>query len=342
MSTHGVWIEMNVDSLSRVRSPVPEDATFALCLTHDVDRPYKGLRWLYYGVRDRPAYHLRTALSGENPYWQFEEIQSLEDDLGVRSAFYFLNEAHLFAERPPADWLSPTHWVQHLGRYDVTEPEMAAVVKGLDGGGWEVGLHGSYHSPEDRDRLREEKETIEGVLGGEVVGGRQHYLRLRTPETWHHHRSIGLRYDASLGSGTECGFQYGYRPIRPFDDEFVVFPLTIMEQALPDPGIRYRAARRACDRLLVEAAENDAVMTILWHPRYFNEAEFPGYRQLYRWLVGRALELGAWVGSPGALYERFDDGSVEGSDGNRRANSFARRLQRTVRRGVTDGRFGGR
>ena len=284
---------------SRSRGSLPEGAEFALCLTHDVDRPYKGLRSLYYATTERRAYHLKTVLSGENPYWQFEEIMALEEELGVRSAFYFLNEQPL-TERPPREWLSPTGWVQHLGRYDVTAPDVAEVIRTLDAGGWEVGLHGSYHSPDDRERLREEKRVLESLLDRPVAGGRQHYLRLDS-ETWDHHRAIGLEYDASLGSGTAYGFQAGYRPLRPFDDDFLVIPLTIMEQALPDPGENLEVAWRECERLLMEARENDAVMTILWHPRYFNEREFPGYKRLYRRLVERAFELGAWVGAPREL-----------------------------------------
>ena len=296
---------------SRVRT-LPGDAEFALCLTHDVDRPYKGVRSLYYATQERPRYHLGTVFSSSNPYWQFEEIMDLEADLGVRSAFYFLNEQHLLADRPPSEWLSPSNWVQHLGRYDVTADELVDVVRELDAGGWEVGLHGSYHSATDRERLREEKATLEELLERPVTGGRQHHLRLTVPETWRHHRAIGLEYDASLGSSTECGFHEGYHPLRPFDDEFVVFPLTIMDQALPDPGANFDAARRTCERLLLEAANHDAVMTVLWHPRFFNEREYPGYRGLYRWLVERALELGAWVGSPGEFrtalaLEREDD-----------------------------------
>ena len=290
--------DQNGTDFPREHAPLPDDAAFALCLTHDVDRPYKGIRSFYYAARERPRYHLRTALSTENPYWQFDEITTLEDELSVRSAFYFLNEQHLLADRPVRDWLSPTNWVQHLGRYDVTDPELVDVIRDLDGGGWEVGLHGSYHSADDRERLREEKATLEDVLGHSISGGRQHYLNLSVPETWEHHRAIGLEYDASLGSSTKCGFHAGYRPARPFDDEFLVFPLTIMEQALPDPGTRFEDARRTCERLLREAAANDAVMTVLWHPRYFNEREFPGYRRLYRWLVERALERDAWVGPP--------------------------------------------
>ncbi|WP_230198754.1 polysaccharide deacetylase family protein [Halopiger djelfimassiliensis] len=287
---------------ARVRS-FPDDAEFALCLTHDVDRPYKGFRSLYYATQERPRYHLRTALSSSNPYWQFEEIMALEDELDVRSAFYFLNEQHLLSVRPVREWLSPSNWIQHLGRYEITDDDIATVVRELDAGGWEVGLHGSYHTRNDPGRLREEKAVLEGVLDGPVVGGRQHHLRLAVPETWRHHRSIGLEYDASLGSATECGFHAGYDPLRPFDDGFLVFPLTIMDQALPDPGTEPIAARRTCERLLTAAARNGAVMTILWHPRFFNDREFPGYRDLYRWLIERALDLGAWVGAPGTLHE---------------------------------------
>ncbi|WP_256394045.1 polysaccharide deacetylase family protein [Natronoarchaeum rubrum] len=307
---------------TRVDASLPGDAEFALCLTHDVDRPYKGLPSLYYALRERPIYHTRTALSSANPYWQFEAIADLEADLGVRSAFYFLDEQHLLLDRPLSDWTSPTHWIEHLGRYDVESPDIARAVRELDDGGWEIGLHGSYHSPEDEARLREEKDRLESVLGDRIVGGRQHHLRLSFPETWRHHRSIGLRYDASLGSGETIGFDYGYRPLRPFDDEFVAFSLTIMEQALPDPGQRYDAARDACDEILREAARNDAVATALWHPRYFDEREFPGYRRLYRWLVERALELGAWVGSPRELYRWFESGAdLDRSDESRRRRS---------------------
>ncbi|SDQ97069.1 polysaccharide deacetylase family protein [Natronobacterium texcoconense] len=308
---------------------LPEDAEFALCLTHDVDRPYKGLRGLYYATQERPAYHLRTVLGDDNPYWQFEEIMALEDDLGVRSAFYFLNEQHLFRDRPVRDWLSPAHWVQHLGRYDLTEDDLVDVVERLEGGGWEIGLHGSYHTRDDRTRLREEKDVLERVVGDSISGGRQHHLRLSVPETWRHYREIGLEYDASLGSTTACGFYHGYRPRRPFGDDFLVFPLTIMDQALPDPDEEFEAARRACERLLTEAAENDAVMTALWHPRFFSEREFPGYRRLYRWLVERAAEMGAWIGSPQGFCETLESddlqsAEVEDADGRTRETTRER------------------
>jgi len=279
---------------------------YALCLTHDVDRPYKRVsQAVYHAARERSLSHLEALLPGRTPYWQFEAIATLEADLGVRSAFYVLNEPHLLRERPPGDWLDPDAWVQHLGRYDVTAPEMVETLRWLDARGWEIGLHGSFHSPEDPARLAHEKAVLERLLDHGIVGGRQHYLGLSIPETWEHHRAIGLSYDASLGSSTEYGFDHGYRPLRPFDDEFVVFPLTLMEVALESHD-RFEDRWAVCERLLEEARRNGAVMTVLWHPRYFNRAEFSGFRRLYRGIVERALEDGAWVGPPARLYRELE------------------------------------
>jgi hypothetical protein len=283
--------------------PIPDGYEFALLLTHDVDRPYKTYQSLYYALTDsgRRRHHLWSALPGNNPYWQFGRVCRIEDKLGVRSAFYFLDEQPL-RERPVRDWVSPRGWQLFGGRYDVDDPAIRAVVEELDGHDWEVGLHGSYESYDDRDRLRREKRAVERVLGDSIRGGRQHYLNLSIPETWRHHRAIGLDYDTSPGSSSEYGFQHGYGLHRPFDDHFVVFPLTMMELALPDPGEDYDDAWAACEQTLREAREHDAVMTVLWHPMYFTDREFPGYARLYRDLVATALDMGAWVGSPGDFY----------------------------------------
>ena len=274
---------------------------FELCLTHDVDRPYKRLQAPYYALKDRNLGHLSALAPGVNPWWQFEEIMELEDSLGVRSAFYFLQEESIF-QKPPNEWFTPRYWIEHLGRYDLFDTAILDVLHELDDGGWEVGLHGSYDSYDDPDTLREQKTALEAALGHRVRGGRQHHLN-RGDSTWKHHRDIGLEYDASLGSSSTYGFQHGYGVQRPFDDDFIIFPLTMMDIAIPDPGDDFEAAWAACEELLAEAAENDAVMTVLWHPRLFSD-EFPGHRRLYRRLIESALDRGAWVGPPGDLADR--------------------------------------
>ena len=291
-------------------SRVIDDHAFALCLTHDVDRPYKRVQAVYRAVVDRDPSHLRALAPGHEPYWTYDELLALEEDLGVRSAFYFLDEQSLW-ERPPREWLTLEAWRLYADRYSVTDPAIVDLIGRLDRGGWEVGLHGSYHSYREPERLRAEKARLESVLGREVLGGRQHYLNLEIPGTWRAQSDAGLRYDASLGSSSEYGFDGGYQPFRPFADEpLVEFPLTLMEIALPDVESRPEHAWKECEALLREAREEGAVMTVLWHPRYFHDGDFPNFGDLYRRLVERALEMDAWVGPPGELYERLIDEQV--------------------------------
>ncbi|NUE03894.1 hypothetical protein HUB97_15545 [Halorubraceae archaeon YAN] len=284
--------------------------SFALCLTHDVDRPYKTYHSLYYALKQRDPNHLKSLLPTKNTYWTFEEILDLEQDLGVRSAFYFLNERGI-RERPLRSWLSKDTWRLYAGRYSLSDPAIIDIMHEMDAGGWEVGIHGSYESHTDRDRLQFEKESIERVLGHEITGGRQHYLNLSVPKTWEHHRSIGLKYDASLGSSSEYGFNYGYGVRRPFDDSFVVFPLTLMELALPDVRNDPDTAWEICESLLAEAEANNAVMTVLWHPRFYSEFDYPNYTWIYRQLIETALEMGAWVGPPAELYDSLEHPSPD-------------------------------
>ena len=289
-------------------TPTIDEAEFVLCLTHDVDRPYKRLHQaLYYGVAGKLdlGYHVRSALDRSRPYAHFETIRQLEADLGVRSAFYVLNQPSPIALSRPSTWSDPDSWIEHLGRYDPTRSEIVEAVRTLYDGDWEIGLHGSLATADDRERLTHEKAVLEDVLDAPIVGGRQHHLECTVPTTWTHQRAVGLSYDSSLGSSSSVGFDFGYRPLRPFDDAFVVFPLTVMDVALPDPGDHFDEAWNQCERLLLEAHDNGAVMTVCWHPMYYNRSEFPGYRRLYRRLIERALELDGWVGPPRDYYHHL-------------------------------------
>jgi hypothetical protein len=308
-------------------SVVPDGFEFVVCLTHDVDRPFKRLHQsLYYGRHGDLRYHVESALDGRRPYVQFDGICQLEAELGVRSAFYFLQQPSPLDPTSPSTWLEPDRWIERLGRYDIRHPEIVDAILELQDGGWEVGLHGSLAAAGDPERLSYEALLVEDILGESLSGGRQHHLELSVPETWRYQQAAGLVYDSSLGSSDSVGFDHGHQPLWPLDDEFVVFPLTIMDVALPDPGEQSEAAWNACRRLLEEAREERAVMTVCWHPMYFNHREFPGYRSLYRSLIEYALELGAWVGPPREYYRRWlapEQAATVSQDGRSQATEAA-------------------
>ncbi len=278
--------------------------SYFLCLSHDVDRVYKTYQVLYYSAKAITrgdlggfAYHLSSTLK-DNPYWNFEKIMDIEEDLGVKSTFFFLNESI------PFNPVQFSNWKLSLGRYSWDDPRVSKMIRDLDSGGWEIGLHGSYNSYRDASLLSTEKSKLEEIIGHEVKGVRQHYLNL-TDETWIIQRNLGLLYDSTLGSTVDIGFPEGrYHPFKPFKDEFVVVPLVIMDSCLmskKNPREEYR-------RILDVAEERSAFVTINWHQRVFNEKEFPGYSEVYKEIIQESLQRGAWV-SP--IYEALNFLSLE-------------------------------
>lgn len=263
--------------------PAPRDHEFALVLAHDVERPFKTARALSraVGQRGRRRYHLRTSLPGENPYWQFGNLVALEEDLGVRSAFFFDGE-------------------RGRGGYDPAEPDVADVIGELDSGGWEVGLSAAPGTDREGRRLADAKRRLERVLGGEVDGAwrpsSSEPTELRGPA------AAGFRYVAGTRSRPVPGLRGHDGPLRPFDDGFVAFPATVVEAWLPDPGRWFHRAWRTLEPLLESARRRGAVVTAGWRQRYFSHGDYPGHLRLYRKLITRARELGAWIGAPGALY----------------------------------------
>ena len=51
-----------------------------------------------------------------------------------------------------------------------------------------------------------------------MVGGRQHYLRWKSPDTWRILEKTGLKYDVTLSFADHEGFRCGICfPYKPFD-----------------------------------------------------------------------------------------------------------------------------
>ncbi|MDJ1433893.1 polysaccharide deacetylase family protein [Halostagnicola sp. A-GB9-2] len=318
--------------------------TFAVCLTHDIDRVYKTPQnYLFNCLEQRDPRELTGLLAAKNPYWQFERIMALESMLGVRSAFYVLDERHI-TERPKWEWATLSGWSRYSGRYDVTDPQLVSTLESLENGGWEVGLQGSYTSPRDPARLRYEKERIEDATERPVRGNRQHYLNLSKPQTWEFHREIGLDYDTSLADPHSLDFQYGHELRRPFDDEFVVFPWTIMDQTTMESARTMSGIKDNVERILEEVREENGVLVLDWHQRTFYDSDFPGWGSIYRWAIERALEMGAWVGPPREFYDATShpDGTVEetletlANDESARIGSNGERV-RTASNEIRDG-----
>ena len=174
----------------------------------------------------------------------------------------------------------------------------------MDNIGWEVGLHGSYDSYNNRDILRKEKNQLEAILGKPIEGIRQHYLNLEIPLTWNIHNNLGFKYDASFGLTEEVGFRQGICcPFFPLNNDFLEIPLTIMDSPLMDNYKDKKERLKIINDLLDLAEANNSVVTILWHQRVFNEKEYPGYSETYEDIIIECQKRKAWFATGSEIYK---------------------------------------
>lgn len=182
--------------------------SFRLVPSHDVDWPRvprHGL--LRHGLlrralgettrRGPEALRLLGAVAGRDPFDTFDALMEASERRGVRAAFYFI----------------AGHGVPADGDYSLDDPWIRALLRRIHGRGHEIGLHASYLTFRDPERLRAELDALRGAceeedIAQEAFGGRQHFLRWE-PATWTAWEEAGLAYDSTLTFSARPGFRCG-------------------------------------------------------------------------------------------------------------------------------------
>lgn len=277
-----------------------------VCLTHDVDRVRKTyqyvtktLKALAKGKWNQAWYMLRQIVAKQSPYWGFDAVRDIEEQHGVKSTFFFLEES------AKVNWLKPKSYKIALGRYHVAEPKVAAVIRELDANGWEIGLHGSYYSYDNPELLKREKAAVEEVLGHEIVGIRQHYLN-RNDNTWRNQQEAGFKYDSTWGFTHAIGFKE--EKVKPFfpigGSRFCEIPLTIMDSCFADTKDRWERL----EKIIAEIDKQNAVLVINFHTNNFDEVEFPEYKSNYVRLIEILQAKGAVFLTMREVYRKYNVG----------------------------------
>lgn len=270
-----------------MRVHYPENHDFALCLTHDIDllnHPLS-IRMLRLLGNPRSMNSILNRLNEKiNPNWRFDYIAQLEQEYGGKSTFFFLN-------------LDMNNDEFNYSCEDVNQ-QMGNLIDE----GFEVGLHGSHQAYCNGDILHREKASLERIIGANIKGFRNHYLRFEIPTTWRLLDDSGFLYDSTFGFSDEIGFRNGMcHPFRPYDRNremlmnILEIPLVATDQYL------LGAASTGIDtiwdkmkRLIDECKKYNGVITIVWHNGGRRESvKWKAYRKLIKY----CHENGAWLTS---------------------------------------------
>ena len=310
-----LWNWIDSFSLNIKRRPLwPDGKQFAVCLTHDVDQVKK---WRLLTILRQAKYCaalslqrrtfsssikrglkvIESLIKGENPYWNFVQIVEKEKEYGFSSSFYFLAGKHCIRD----------------GDYNINNDEnVKTLIRELVSRGVEVGLHGSYTSYNNGQRLSQELEALARLVG-DVHGTRQHYLRLDLLKTFAIQEEIGVEYDTTLGfaqnEGWRSSFSFPYHPWNfqqnsPF--RILEIPLTIMDGTLGEAqyeGLTAEEGWKATENILSGAEKSKGCATLLWHNSYFDELTAPGFGKVYWEALNWICEHNGWGTSGYEIYK---------------------------------------
>lgn len=272
----------------------PDDKQFSICLTHDIDeiyqpRSHQVLSCLNSLIKKKNlssfGVHFSSHRTKENsPYWNFKEIMELENEYGATSSFYFM----------------ATEMDPHRFRYNIEDLE--GELGYIADNGFEVGLHGGYYAYNNFDAISSEKKRLEKVLGKNVMGYRNHYLRFEYPLTLEYLDKAGFSYDTTLGYNFSVGFRNGMcHPFHPYNSTvnsnmtIIEIPMAIMDGALFFVEPDFDKAWVLVQQMIDKVASLHGVLCLNWHNVNFSWSVNEKMKLMYEKILQYGYEKEAWM-----------------------------------------------
>ena len=200
-----LWLKELEKLLSnRFSSAIISQSSFAFIPTYDIDIAYsyqhKGLVRNVLGfckdivtlninkVKERIA-----VLSNKrpDPYDVYSELNELHEETHIIPFYFFL-----LAEKTKL----------YDRNIDPCNEAMHALIK-QHAALYKVGIHPSWQSGDDEQLLKEEIDSLGKILETGITISRQHYIRMRFPETYQKLIANDIREDFSMGYGSINGFR---------------------------------------------------------------------------------------------------------------------------------------
>jgi peptidoglycan/xylan/chitin deacetylase (PgdA/CDA1 family) len=278
----------------------PDEKSWALLLTHDIDDIYVRNRHLFlsllYFPKNGDLKGMYNLIKGRlnkrySPYNNFKKIISVEQQYNATSTFYFLSS--------PDD----------IFGYKYSLEEIQDTLGFIIDQNCEIGFHTGYYHYDDVEKIKKEKAHMEKLIGGPLIGVRNHVLRFQTPQSWEILANAGFRYDSTYGYIDMIGFRNGMcHPFIPYNLN-TKQPIDILEMPLniQDWTISYimknnpQQAWTLIKQLLDTVKKNQGVLNILWHNWTFSFPTSVGnifekeWTKLYQKILAYAHENNAWI-----------------------------------------------
>lgn len=315
------WVAAERERLTAAGVPLvplwPEGKRFAVCLTHDVDlvstasTPAQVLRSMRFSLERSsalrfarpPVRFARAALAGirltPDTGVALERSVAIEQEYGVTASYFFTVVPRRSASRYDCVYDLSDPCVFRVKRCRVSD-----VIRELAGDGFDVGLHGSYHSALEPGLLAEQRRALEQAVGVEITTTRQHFLHWDVRTTPRLQSAADFRADTTLGFNRGIGFRAGTSlPFEHFDlateEKLPLLQVPLVVQDGPLFGsfgleLDVPAAEELVRQMIDAVADVEGAATFLFHPNNLARDDFLA---VFRSTIEYASSRGAWFAS---------------------------------------------
>ncbi|MEL6192884.1 MAG: hypothetical protein AAFR66_12580 [Bacteroidota bacterium] len=249
--------------------------------TFDLDNPWKYkhkpfyVQWgglltdLLSGKWQQAGERVNALLGGRDPH----------DFYGLLADYFPKEKTHLFIllERKS----------KHDSRFTWRNPKLRELVISLKEAGYRLGIHPSYTTFLDEEQISFEKEKLEEWVN-DIDSGRQHYLKVRYPETYQFYLQAGIVKDFSACLYHMTGFPMGMT--RGFDwfdlgknekTPLRLQPTQIMDVSLKGyMGLSVEESIQEMDRIFSRVNEYSGDLCVLLHNEALSDSgEWKGWKE---------------------------------------------------------------
>lgn len=219
----------------------------------------------------------------KDPFDNFDWLLTLQKKYGIKTIFFFLvSEYTTFDKNISTGNIKFQSLIKHVADYS------------------DIGLHPSYFTMRDFNKLKKEKKRLESIINQTVTKSRQHFLRFDLPETFQNLVDLDIKEEHSMGYASHYGFRAGTcTPFYFYDMEHEIqtplklFPFAVMDVTLKD---YLQFSNKKSFQIMMQLAEEvkkvNGTFITLNHNETFNEfGRFKGWQSIYERLLKHLSHL---------------------------------------------------
>lgn len=157
----------------------------------------------------------------DDPFDTYAKQISIHDQLQVRARYFFL-----------------------MGDYNTFDKNVSyanknfvSIIKKMNEK-YDIGIHPSHSANYDEKTVTKELSRLEAIVNAKVTASRQHYLRLKFPDTYRNLIKCGIKEDFTMGYSNQLGFRASICTPFPFYDlkaeqqgDLLIHPFVAMDSA---------------------------------------------------------------------------------------------------------------